>query len=143
MFSAATSRCTIGTAMQRLRIISTGVLALLAVGACKGDDTGQKAEQFCHDVIQEGCVRAYDCVPPANRTPAFMATYGTSVAGCQAAPDKCAQYPAACPNFDRDAGATCLSEFTNQTCTQILFIQDGGDPTIALPTSCGAVCPPN
>jgi len=115
---------------------------LLALGACgKAPAPGAKAQAYCHDVIQEACVRAFECVPPNDRTADFTATYGTSVEQCQATPDKCAQYPASCPNFDRDAGATCLSEFTNQTCAQILIIQDGGDPTIALPNSCGVVCP--
>jgi hypothetical protein len=122
-------------------MIATGVIALLALAGCKADDTGQKAEQFCHDVIQEGCVRAFDCVPPANQTPAFIIAYGTSVAQCQARHDNCVQYPASCPNYDRDAGATCLDEFTNQTCAQILIIGSDGEPTIALPSSCGAVCP--
>jgi hypothetical protein len=129
--------------MGRLRPSLAGLVALLALAACKGDDTGAKAEAFCHDIIQEGCVRAFDCVPPSYQTMAFVEIYSTSVASCQAKPDKCNQYPATCPNYDRDAGATCLDDFTNQTCAQILIIQDGGDPTIALPTSCnmGALCP--
>jgi hypothetical protein len=127
--------------MPRVPLIATGVMALLALAACKADDTGNKAEAFCHDIIEEGCVRAYDCVPPANRTAAFMAAYGTSVANCQAKPNGCIQYPASCPNYDRDAGATCLDEFTNQTCAQILIIGADGEPTIALPSSCGGVCP--
>lgn len=86
-------------------------------------------------------MRAFDCVPPAQQTATFTAMYQTSLDACLAAPDPCAQFPVNCPKFDADAGTTCLSEFTNQTCAELLFVQNG-DPTIALPTSCGAVCPP-
>jgi len=126
-----------------MRIAAIGVVALVGIAACeKAPDKGVKARAFCHDVLQEGCVRAFDCVPPANQTPAFVAQYGTSVAQCQAKPDQCAQYPASCFGFDADAGATCLSDFTNATCADLLFIQNG-DPTIGLPGSCGAVCTVN
>jgi hypothetical protein len=129
--------------MRRLRIVPFVALALLGIAACeKPADKGVKARAFCHDVIQEGCVRAFDCIPPANRTPAFVAQYNTSVEECQAKPDQCAQYPASCPGFDDEAGATCLDEFSTQSCAELLFIQDG-NPVIGLPGSCGAVCPTN
>ena len=127
--------------MAPRRIASTLAAALLAVASCeKPADKGVKARAFCHDVIQEGCVRAFDCIPPANRTPAFVAQYGTSVADCQAKPDQCAKYPASCNGFDADAGMTCLDEFTSADCADLLFVQNG-DPIIGLPGSCGAVCP--
>jgi hypothetical protein len=122
-------------------MIATGIVALLALAGCKGDDPASKAQAFCHDVIQLGCVRAFDCIPPANRSAAFTQTYGTSLERCQAMPDKCAQYYSTCPNFDPDGGATCLSDFTNLSCSDLLFIDDSGDPAIGLPGSCGAVCP--
>jgi hypothetical protein len=118
-------------------------LGLLIVTTCGGDPGVSKAQAYCHDVIQMGCVRAFECVPPADRGATFLTTYGASLERCQAASDQCAQYPAQCPHFDPDAGMVCLSEFTNSTCTQLLFIDDNGDPAIGLPGSCGAaVCPP-
>lgn len=115
---------------------------MLALGACgKAPAPGAKAQAYCHDLIQEACVRAFECVPPNDRTADFTGTYGTSVEQCQAKPDRCAQYYDSCRSFDPDAGATCLSDFTNMTCVEILILQNGA-PTIALPTSCGgAVCP--
>ena len=125
-------------------LLSACVVAGLGFTACHGDDTGAKAQKYCHDVIQEGCVRAFECVPPANRTATFTSTYGASLESCKAMPDDCAMYPAACTNFDRDAASLCLTEFTISTCTQLLFIDANGDPTIGLPSSCGgAVCPPS
>ena len=123
-------------------LLSACVVAGLGFTACHEDDTGAKAQKYCHDVIQEGCVRAFECVPPANRTATFTSTYGASLESCKAMPDDCAMYPAACTNFDRDAASLCLTEFTISTCTQLLFIDGNGDPTIGLPSSCGAVCPP-
>jgi hypothetical protein len=108
---------------------------------CGKDETPAKAQAYCHDLLQEGCVRAFECVPPADRSAAFTALYGSSMEGCQATPDMCANYPAACPNFDPDASSICLAEFTMSTCAQTLFIDANGDPTIGLPSSCGAVCP--
>jgi len=117
------------------------IVASVGVIGCGKDHATPKAQAFCHDLIQEGCVRAFDCVPPADRTASFLVTYGASVELCQAAPDKCVMYPNACPNFDPDAAMTCLDEFTSSDCSQILFIDANGDPTIGLPGSCGAVCP--
>jgi len=124
-------------------VLGASIAAFIGLAACHGDDTGTRAQKYCHDLIQEGCTRAFECVPPANRTAAFTSTYGTSLEGCQATPDQCAMYPATCPNFDRDAASLCLTEFTVSTCDQLLFIDGSGDPTIGLPSSCGAVCPPS
>ena len=122
-------------------MLSTAV-ALLALASCGGNsDRGDKAQAFCHDILQEGCVRAWDCVPPGEQSADFTAHYGTSLDQCLSLPDNCDQYPAACPHFSADAGATCLSEFTNQTCGQLLIIDSSGNPTISLPASCGGVCP--
>ena len=129
--------------MPRLRKIPTAAAALLALAlaSCdKGDDKGAKAEAFCRDVIQEGCVRAWDCVPPLEQSPDFTAQYGTSLDQCLSLPNNCDKYPASCPGFDAAAGATCLSEFTSQTCAQLLFLDANGNPTISLPTSCASVC---
>ena len=130
--------------MPRLPGIPTAavVLLALALGGCdKGEDKGAKAQAYCHDVIQEGCVRAWDCVPPGEQSAAFTAQYGTSLDQCLSLPDNCDKYPAACPHFSADAGATCLAEFTNQTCGELLILDQGGNPTIALPTDCASVCP--
>jgi hypothetical protein len=127
--------------MWRVRALSACFVAWAGVVACHGDDTGAKAEKYCHDVIQEGCVRAFECVPPADRTASFTSTYGASLESCQATPDQCAKYPAACPSFDRDAASVCLTELTVSACAELLFIDANGDPTVGLPSSCGAVCP--
>ena len=130
--------------MPRSRGIPTAVVALfaLAVAGCgSGSARGAKAEAYCRDVLQEGCVRAWDCIPPGQQSAAFTGQYGTSLEQCLSFPNDCAKYPAACPGFDPDAGATCLSEFTNDPCGQVLILDTNGDPTIALPTLCGAVCP--
>jgi hypothetical protein len=124
-------------------LLSCSLVAWLGLVGCHGDDTGTKAEKYCRDVIQQGCVRAFECVPPANRTATFTSTYGASLEGCQAKPNQCAMYPAACTNFDSDAASVCLTEFTVSTCAQLLFIDANGDPTVGLPLSCGAVCPPS
>ncbi|HMF41360.1 MAG TPA: hypothetical protein VKQ32_11720 [Polyangia bacterium] len=128
--------------MPRFPRISTAValVALAFAGCDKGDDKGTKAQAFCHDVIQEGCVRAWDCVPPGEQSADFTAHYGTSLDQCLSLPDNCDKYPASCPGFDAAAGATCLSEFTTQACGQLLILDANGNPTIALPTSCGSVC---
>jgi len=120
------------------------LLGLLTVTTCGGDPGASKAQAYCHNVIQTGCVRAFECVPPADRGATFLTIYGASLERCQAASDMCAQYPAQCPHFDPDAGMVCLDEFTNSTCAQLLFIDGNGDPAIGLPGSCGAttVCPP-
>ena len=128
------------TMMMRMAL-AVCLVASIGVAACEKDGTPSKAEVYCHDLIQEGCVRAFDCVPPANRTVAFLTTYGASVELCQAAPVKCAMYPATCPNFDPAASMICLDQFTTSDCSQLLFIDANGDPTIGLPSSCGAVCP--
>jgi len=126
--------------MPRLRGILTAAALLALAGCDKGDDKGAKAEAFCRDVIQEGCVRAWDCVPPLEQSPDFTAQYGTSLDNCLSLPNDCDKYPASCNGFDADAGATCLSEFTSQTCGQLLFLDANGNPTISLPTSCASVC---
>lgn len=128
--------------MRHLRSTLSCLVVSLAFVTCQSDDTGSKAQAYCHDLIQEGCVRAFDCVPPADRSAMFTATYGASLESCQATPDKCAMYPAACANFDPDAASVCLNEFTMSTCAQLLFVDASGDPTVGLPSSCGAVCPP-
>src|SRR6188768_870506 len=79
------------------------LLGLLTVTTCGGDPGVSKAQAYCHDVIQMGCVRAFECVPPADRGATFLTTYGASLERCQAASDQCAQYPAQCPHFDPDA----------------------------------------
>lgn len=130
--------------MTRTRwIFAAVVVACFATTGCGKDETPAMAQTYCHNLIQEGCVRAFECVPPADRSAAFSSLYGSSMEGCQATPDMCANYPAACPNFDPDAASICLAEFTMSTCAQILFIDANGDPTIGLPSSCGAVCPPS
>jgi len=122
--------------------LSGTALALFTLAGCGGtSDRGAKAEAYCHDIIQEACVRAWDCIPPGEQSADFTAHYGTSMDQCLAMPDDCANYPPTCPGFDPDAGATCLSEFTNQTCGDILMIDGKGNPTISLPSSCAAVCP--
>jgi hypothetical protein len=127
--------------MRSARAFSACFAVWVGFAACHGDDTGAKAEKYCHDLIQQGCVRAFECVPPANRTASFTSTYGASLESCQATPDQCAMYPAACTNFDSDAASVCLTEFTISTCDQLLFIDASGDPTVGLPTSCRDVCP--
>jgi hypothetical protein len=121
--------------------LSTCLLALLGLAACGGSGGVPKAQAYCHDLLQKGCVRAFECVPPADRHEAFTTMYGASLEECQAKPDQCAGYPAQCPNFDEDVGAMCLADFSTQTCAQLLFLVMGV-PTIGLPTECGGVCPP-
>jgi hypothetical protein len=117
-------------------------LALFALAGCGGDNKMvPPAQTYCEDLIAQGCVRAFECVPPADRTNDFYVTYGTTIDECHALPNRCVDYPAACPDFEPDVGAICLSDFTTQTCAQLLFIQNGV-PVLALPSSCSVVCPP-
>ena len=125
--------------MARSRALSLIVLmAGFVLATCGGGHAVPKSQAYCHDILQEACIRAFDCVPPADRNDGFTAMYGTSVEQCRAKPDRCVDYPAQCPNFDPDRGDICLSDFSFQTCLEILFIQDGV-PTIGLPGDC--ICP--
>ncbi|HXU05995.1 MAG TPA: hypothetical protein VN903_33805 [Polyangia bacterium] len=126
--------------MQRPRTVSLCILIVLGLAACGGGGGVPKAQAYCHDLLQVGCVRAFECVPPADRNGDFTTMYRGSVEQCQATPDRCVDYPAQCPTFDPDAAGTCVASFMNDTCAQLLFIQNGS-PTIGLPTECAAVCP--
>ena len=49
-------RTTIQIALAACIVASVGVIG------CGKDHATPKAQAFCHDLIQEGCVRAFDCV---------------------------------------------------------------------------------
>jgi hypothetical protein len=128
--------------MRGLRILSIGLLALAGLTTCGSNREVAPAETFCKDLLAQGCVRAFECVPPADRNNDFYIQYGTTLEECSRLPNRCTEYPAQCPNFDEGRGATCLSDFTTQTCLELLIIVDGV-PVVALPTSCdGRMCPP-
>jgi hypothetical protein len=129
--------------MGGLAMVSTMLLGVIALGGCGGDGRRKvpPAETYCVDLLAQGCVRAFECVPPADRNNDFYVTYGTTIDECHALPNRCEDYPDACPDFDPAVGGICLSDFTTQTCSQLLFVQNGV-PTLALPSSCSVVCPP-
>ncbi|HEY5451281.1 MAG TPA: hypothetical protein VIQ54_21155, partial [Polyangia bacterium] len=70
--------------MARSGALSLILVAGLGLAACGGGHAVPKSQAYCHDILQEACIRAFDCVPPADRNDGFTAMYGTSVEQCRA-----------------------------------------------------------
>jgi len=56
--------------MPQTRALSI-ILAVFALGGCGGGHAVPKSQAYCHDILQEACIRAFDCVPPADRNDGF------------------------------------------------------------------------
>jgi hypothetical protein len=125
--------------MRGLTPAAICLAALVGAPGCGSNRVVAPAETYCNDLLQQGCVRAFECVPPADRNNDFYTTYGTTLEECRALANRCTDYPAQCPNFDEAQGAICLSDFTTQACIDLLIIQNGV-PVVALPLSCNRVC---
>jgi hypothetical protein len=89
----------------------------------------------CQEQNAAVCTRVFACTPAANRDAAFLASFGPTVAECEANLNvACANASSTCPTYNSALAATCISKINATTCATVM------DPNAAFPVECGLVC---